>query len=160
MIDGLLNIWREIKLTPLYILFLTGSFLTVNLFMFVSIFLFHKTFYNANNIGIVLTFTLTLSIIWYSILTVIVLIKTDNRINNDPNFDLNKLTFVNGFTSVFMLTIVIAVFYVLNNIYKKNFHYHYVLISSFGYILFALLYSFVVHITLKMKEKIQQSKQH
>lgn len=157
MIDGLLNIWREIKLTPLYIIFFIGSFLVVNLFMFVSIFLFHKTFYNANNIWIVLTFTLTLSIIWKAILTIIVLIKTEKRVNDDTNFDINQLAFVNGFTAIFTLTLSISIFYILKNICNKNYAYHCVLLWSFGYILFALIYSILERQILKRKEKRQQT---
>jgi hypothetical protein len=79
MNESILNIWKEIKSSPLYLTFFIGSFLIINIFMFISIFLFHKTFYLANNLGIILTFTFALSVIWKSILTFIVLVKTEKK---------------------------------------------------------------------------------
>jgi hypothetical protein len=157
IIDGFLKIWKEIKLTQLYILFLIGSFSIVNVFMFISIFLFHKTFYIENKIGIVFTFTFVLSIIWYSILSTTVLMQI-NRIYKNQFSSLNKLAFVNGFASVFLLSIVISIFYVLNNIYKYKLHYHVVLSWMFGVVLFSLMFE-LVQTLCKKPSKLKDPKE-
>ena len=153
--ETLEKIIKIIKETPLYILFLIGSFLIVNLFIFISIILFHKTFYNNNSIGIILTFTFALSFIWYSILSITVLIQTDEKINNDPNFDMNKLSFVNGFTSIFLLTLFVSIFYFLNNICKHNYHFHIVLYWLFGIVFVSLIWQLLPLLVRNIKRLLK-----
>ena len=158
--ETLEKIIKIIKETPLYILFLIGSFLIVNLFIFISIFLFHKTFYNNNAIGIIFTFTFALSFIWYSILSITVLIQTNEKINNDPEFDINQLSFVNSFTSIFLLTLFVSIFYFLNNICRYNYHFHIVLYWLFGIVLVSLIFQLLVVLVRNIKKliKLKQSR--
>ncbi len=130
--EAIREILKGIKEMPNFLLFFLISISLTSMYWFISIFLFHKSFYLINPLGISILFSIALAITWFLLYLFLSGLTIANRKKQLNGNSAEMLSFVSGFSSLLYLLIIIGAFYIYRN-YNSNATYYLFLKWAFIY---------------------------